>query len=178
MLCHVFLYRLDLALSQLQDALPLFLSLFYRQSHCHSLLSRRIATSVLALCVHSSIHTETQHAAQSLCLQCAIDKMSASEWNCGEHPLCVSLLLRFCCPRCCVPLANNNHENIIPLPYVSADIEDLPPAVQEKLFDEVLDRDVQKGIQDVFIFYICYLQWLRHDGFLVTCDSSSAVTLV
>lgn len=31
---------------------------------------------------------------------------------------------------------------------VFADIEDLPPAVQEKLFDEVLDRDVQKGIQD------------------------------
>eukprot|EP00063_Salmo_salar_P097036 XP_014071871.1 PREDICTED: ubiquitin thioesterase ZRANB1-like [Salmo salar] len=26
-----------------------------------------------------------------------------------------------------------------------ADIEDLPTAVQEKLFDEVLDRDVQKG---------------------------------
>lgn len=26
-----------------------------------------------------------------------------------------------------------------------ADIEDLPPNVQEKLFDEVLDRDVQKG---------------------------------
>ncbi|NWT73161.1 ZRAN1 thioesterase, partial [Prunella himalayana] len=26
-----------------------------------------------------------------------------------------------------------------------ADIEDLPPTVQEKLFDEVLDRDVQKG---------------------------------
>lgn len=25
------------------------------------------------------------------------------------------------------------------------DIEDLPPTVQEKLFDEVLDRDVQKG---------------------------------
>ena len=28
---------------------------------------------------------------------------------------------------------------------LSPDIEDLPPAVQEKLFDEVLDRDVQKG---------------------------------
>ena len=25
------------------------------------------------------------------------------------------------------------------------DVEDLPPNVQEKLFDEVLDRDVQKG---------------------------------
>ncbi|XP_010765507.1 ubiquitin thioesterase ZRANB1 [Notothenia coriiceps] len=33
-----------------------------------------------------------------------------------------------------------------------ADIEDLPPAVQEKLFDEVLDRDVQKGTKDSFIF--------------------------
>lgn len=30
------------------------------------------------------------------------------------------------------------------------DIEDLPPNVQEKLFDEVLDRDVQKG--DFFFF--------------------------
>ena len=29
--------------------------------------------------------------------------------------------------------------------FLSADIEDLPPPVQEKLFDEVLDRDVQKG---------------------------------
>lgn len=31
------------------------------------------------------------------------------------------------------------------------DIEDLPPNVQEKLFDEVLDRDVQKG--EVFFFF-------------------------
>lgn len=29
--------------------------------------------------------------------------------------------------------------------FLVTDIEDLPPAVQEKLFDEVLDRDVQKG---------------------------------
>ncbi|XP_051968803.1 ubiquitin thioesterase ZRANB1 [Xyrauchen texanus] len=29
-----------------------------------------------------------------------------------------------------------------------ADIEDLPPAVQEKLFDEVLDRDVQKVLEE------------------------------
>lgn len=29
--------------------------------------------------------------------------------------------------------------------FFLSDIEDLPPAVQEKLFDEVLDRDVQKG---------------------------------
>lgn len=29
--------------------------------------------------------------------------------------------------------------------FLVPDIEDLPPAVQEKLFDEVLDRDVQKG---------------------------------
>ncbi|KAG5831172.1 hypothetical protein ANANG_G00301000 [Anguilla anguilla] len=29
-----------------------------------------------------------------------------------------------------------------------ADIEDLPPAVQEKLFDEVLDRDVQKELEE------------------------------
>lgn len=36
-----------------------------------------------------------------------------------------------------------------------SDIEDLPPAVQEKLFDEVLDRDVQKGTKDLlnFIYY-------------------------
>lgn len=67
-------------------------SLSFKQSQCHSLLNQRIATSVLALCVHSSIRTETQHAVQSLCLQCAIDKMSADEWNCKEHPLCVSLL--------------------------------------------------------------------------------------
>lgn len=82
----------NLAQGQLQDALTPSLSLPFRQSQCHSLLSQRIATSVLALCVHSSIRTETQHAVQSLCLLCAIDKMSASEWNCREHPLCVSLL--------------------------------------------------------------------------------------
>ncbi|XP_075113787.1 ubiquitin thioesterase ZRANB1 isoform X2 [Leptodactylus fuscus] len=29
-----------------------------------------------------------------------------------------------------------------------ADIEDLPPSVQEKLFDEVLDRDVQKELEE------------------------------
>ncbi|XP_054898482.1 ubiquitin thioesterase ZRANB1 [Poeciliopsis prolifica] len=29
-----------------------------------------------------------------------------------------------------------------------ADIEDLPPAVQEKLFDDVLDRDVQKELEE------------------------------
>lgn len=41
------------------------------------------------------------------------------------------------------------------LSHVSfADIEDLPPAVQEKLFDEVLDRDVQKGTQVLFMFIL------------------------
>lgn len=29
-----------------------------------------------------------------------------------------------------------------------ADIEDLPPTVQEKLFDKVLDRDVQKELEE------------------------------
>ncbi|XP_050980713.1 ubiquitin thioesterase ZRANB1 [Labeo rohita] len=29
-----------------------------------------------------------------------------------------------------------------------ADIEDLPPAIQEKLFDEILDRDVQKELEE------------------------------
>lgn len=54
--------------------------------------------------------------------------------------------------QCCVPLGDNEQENIICFSFVFADIEDLPPAVQEKLFDEVLDRDVQKGTQDVFMF--------------------------
>nr|CAB64449.1 TRABID protein [Homo sapiens] len=31
---------------------------------------------------------------------------------------------------------------------LAADIEDLPPTVQEKLFDEVLDRDVQKELEE------------------------------
>ena len=93
LLCQVFLLRTESGPGPAAGrALSLFLSLPFRQSQCHSLLSQRIATSVLALCVHSSICTETQHAVQSLCLQCAIDKMSASEWNCREHPLCVSLL--------------------------------------------------------------------------------------
>lgn len=39
-------------------------------------------------------------------------------------------------------------------PCVLADIEDLPPAVQEKLFDDVLDRDVQKGTFSFCIFCI------------------------
>ncbi|KAJ8794047.1 hypothetical protein J1605_003457 [Eschrichtius robustus] len=34
-----------------------------------------------------------------------------------------------------------------------ADIEDLPPTVQEKLFDEVLDRDVQKVLQATWGIY-------------------------
>lgn len=41
-----------------------------------------------------------------------------------------------------VALLNKMSKNV--MSFVS-DIEDLPPAVQEKLFDEVLDRDVQKG---------------------------------
>lgn len=44
-----------LALS-LSLALSVCVSLALRQSHCHSLLNQRTATSVLALCVHSSIH--------------------------------------------------------------------------------------------------------------------------
>ncbi|XP_072312186.1 ubiquitin thioesterase ZRANB1-like [Eucyclogobius newberryi] len=32
-----------------------------------------------------------------------------------------------------------------------AEIEDLPPAVQEKLFDEVLDRDVQKELEESLV---------------------------
>lgn len=44
---------------------------------------------------------------------------------------------------------------IIPPPYLS-DIEDLPPAVQEKLFDEVLDRDVQKGTS---VFILKEFRW-------------------
>lgn len=44
------------------------------------------------------------------------------------------------------------------LSHVSfADIEDLPPAVQEKLFDEVLDRDVQKGTRDLFMFILAHI---------------------
>lgn len=35
-----------------------------------------------------------------------------------------------------------------------ADIEDLPPAVQEKLFDEVLDRDAQKELEEA-----CVINW-------------------
>lgn len=42
-----------------------------------------------------------------------------------------------------------------------ADIEDLPPTVQEKVFDEVLDRDVQKGRRG---------QW---GGNFVLCPNSS-----
>ncbi|KTG41369.1 hypothetical protein cypCar_00016184 [Cyprinus carpio] len=41
-----------------------------------------------------------------------------------------------------------------------ADIEDLPPNVQEKLFDEVLDRDVQKDIIRVSSrFYTRWKEW-------------------
>ena len=43
-------------------------------------------------CAQFNTHIEAQHAVQSLSLQCAIDKMSARESNCKEHPLCVSLL--------------------------------------------------------------------------------------
>lgn len=64
----------------------------------------------------------------------------------------ISSVCRYCsvcgCPHCCVPLVFNEQEDIISCPCVFADIEDLPPSVQEKLFDEVLDRDVQKGTQD------------------------------
>lgn len=72
------------------------------------------------------------------------------EWK--EHLLCVSLLPGLCCSQDCVQLGLNELANAVyhlSHLYLS-DIEDLPPAVQEKLFDEVLDRDVQKG---TFVFY-------------------------
>lgn len=50
--------------------------------------------------------------------------------------------------------------------YDFADIEDLPPAVQEKLYDEVLDRDVQKGMRVLFMLtslhYSLSLVKLKH----------------
>lgn len=58
------------------------------------------------------------------------------------------------CSACC-PIGKNKtryfifscvHQRPVLFSCVAvSDIEDLPPAVQEKLFDEVLDRDVQKG---------------------------------
>ena len=44
------------------------------------------------------------------------------------------------------------------------DIEDLPPTVQEKLFDEVLDRDVQKGDLSITVFTT---RLGRYDGITV-----------
>lgn len=55
---------------------------------------------------------------------------------------------RYCCPHCSVPVK--------PLSHIS-DIEDLPPAVQEKLFDEVLDRDVQKGTEGFCVLSTLYV---------------------
>lgn len=62
----------------------------------------------------------------------------------------VSSVCRYCLPRCCVQLGFNELADLKSHPCDFSDIEDLPPAVQEKLFDEVLDRDVQKGTS-VFI---------------------------
>lgn len=49
--------------------------------------------------------------------------------------------------------------------FLSADIEDLPPTVQEKLFDEVLDRDVQKGE------ILTYFSNLKYHYFTELCVS-------
>lgn len=67
--------------------------------------------------------------------------------------LCNPLLWSLWCSPLTPQLLNDGHENKC-FSCVLADIEDLPPAVQEKLFDDVLDRDVQKGIWNVFFSYI------------------------
>lgn len=71
-LCQVFLCRLNLAWGQLQGflylSLYLCLSLSFRQSHCHSLLSQRIATSVLALCVCTVQYTQTHNMLYRACV--------------------------------------------------------------------------------------------------------------
>lgn len=75
--------------------------------------------------------------------------MSASDWNCKRtFPLCV-ITAAFLGPTVAAELAFDECSDIISRLFVFADIEDLPPAVQEKLFDEVLDRDVQKGTHDL-----------------------------
>jgi len=63
--------------------------------------------------------------------------------------------------------------NTMSSPLSFADIEDLPPAVQEKLFDDVLDRDVQKGTDDLVVF-ISGVNTHPHSvdaWLLVSCDS-------
>lgn len=48
-------------------------------------------------------------------------------------------------------VASNLHLCVSNGCFLASDIEDLPPAVQEKLFDEVLDRDVQKGTDQILL---------------------------
>lgn len=114
MICQGFLCVPDLAQNQLQGIAPfLILSLSFRQCLCHSLLSSRIATSVLALCAHGSIHTERQHALQTLCCTVWQWQNVSSEWNAKERLFCVPLLLELCCSQCCVQLGFNELANTI-----------------------------------------------------------------
>lgn len=73
---------------------------------------------------------------------------------------------RYCCPHCSVPVK--------PLSHIS-DIEDLPPAVQEKLFDEVLDRDVQKGTEGFCVLSTLYVMLLSMN--LNTAEASVKLCL-
>lgn len=161
-LCQVFLCRRSLARHQLQGVLPFVCSsVCVTQSRCHSLLSPRTATSVLALCaLLLGASRKTQHTAlrscftvvpltkcqpaigiarrkeHSLCCACACVRTSSYRLR-GEGRWCshgTSLRFRGC--------------DVTSTWFVLVDIEDLPPTVQEKLFDEVLDRDVQKGTRD------------------------------
>lgn len=91
----------------------LILSLSFRQCLCLSLLSRRIATSVPALCAHGSIHTERQHAPQSLCCTVCQWQNVSSEWNGKERLPCVPLLLGHCCSQYCVQLGFNELANTV-----------------------------------------------------------------
>lgn len=56
------------------------------------------------------------------------------------------------------------------------DIEDLPPNVQEKLFDEVLDRDVQKGDVTFFFTFILYFKPENNGQHIKTMSSSTRFT--
>lgn len=99
------------------------------------------------LCVHIVQYIQKDNMLyRAGVVQCASDKMSAVNRMAKN----VSSVCMCCWDSAALGTVNTKdlmslQISISPHPCYLSDIEDLPPAVQEKLFDEVLDRDVQKG---------------------------------
>ncbi|MED6277230.1 Ubiquitin thioesterase Zranb1 [Characodon lateralis] len=131
----------DLVRGQLQSSVS-------QRKPYNSALIQRITSSVLALCGLGSIHPQTHAAALSYSVYSApLTKCHEGNGTAKSIPLLRVITVEFMLLSAyCTITKQLSLKHVFFLCF--ADIEDLPPAVQEKLFDDVLDRDVQKELEE------------------------------